>query len=234
MSFKIAGFIKFLPGVSQDMYFLQQRSFLVFLVNKKFFPYIARIPRTFLISTPNNVNKTFFENKLYSIFLNAGVYADIYPYSKVETYLEEESVAGIMIAIFETEFAIFFILTILGIYFIFQIENFERRKEYALLMSRGVSEKYITRTEIGEAIFIGLISVIIGVFIALDFSYSLLIFIHLATAGSYTQPPGYILSFPLSTIVSPVAIFLLIIVLAYVSCKRALKINLPTEIRSPV
>ena len=139
-----------------------------------------------------------------------------------------------MIAIFETEFAIFFILTILGIFFIFQIENLERKKEYALLMSRGVSEKYITRTEIGEAVFIGLISVIVGVFIALDFSYSLIIFIHLATAGNFSRPPGYILSFTLTSVISPIAIFLLTVALAYISCKRALKIDLPSEIRSPV
>ncbi|MGQ4891429.1 MAG: ABC transporter permease [Candidatus Njordarchaeia archaeon] len=234
ITFQVAGFIKFLPGISTDMYFLQQQNFLVFLVNKEIFPHILRMPRTFLIHAPRGVNKTYFETSLYDIFLNAGVYADIYSYRDVERYFEKESVAGIMIAIFETESVIFFILTILGIYFIFQIENLERRKEYALLMSRGVDEKYIIRTGIGEALFIALISVIIGIFIALDFSYSLLIFINLATAGGFTPPPEYSLVISSTTILVPIVIFCLILVIAYFTCKKALKIDLPTEIRSPV
>ena len=228
---KIAGFVTFLPGLLTDIYDAQRSDFLVMLINKEMLKEIIDYPNRLLIHTPNSVQKKEFLSELVTILNNLGIYAEIYVYSDIVRIALNNSLAGIIATMFRVEFIELIALTAFGIYLIFYSEYAERRREFALIIARGLSLKDISAIASIEAILVIIFSFITGFIIAFDFGLSLTILINVGLIGFLRPPPGGGVMIPLDLIASVLLEALSVILSIRLAMRRALSFNLAQELR---
>jgi len=191
VNFKIIGFVDFMPGLLNDVYGAQKTDQILMLVNKNnLLKYFSK-PKTILISSPRQVDDDLIINKLSKIFLKYSVFVYIYSFKKVSNYVLRESITGIMINIYRSEFIQLAIITAFSIYIILLSEYTERRREMALMLSRGVSRKQLYSIAKTEALIVILAAFFTGIIISWGFSFPLLEMVSYGLFGPLRAIPGH-------------------------------------------
>ncbi len=231
ITFKVIGFMDFLPGLLNDIYAAQKEDQLIIVVNKNFILNYLQSPYRVLLHTTANVNDEALIRDLSSIFLKYSIYVHIYSFKLMRNYALRESISGIMINIYRAEFLQLALITAFSIYVILVSEYIERRREMALMLSRGVSKKQLYSIAKTESIIIILAAFFTSIVISWGFAYPLLEMISYGLYGAFKSLPGHGVVLSLDVLSYLVVEAAVVYLSALIAMKIALKLDLPKEIR---
>ncbi len=227
----VVGFIEFAPGLLSDIFALQKEDYLIIIVNKELIKDYVQIPYRILIDSSGDMNDVKYINELANLFLKYSIYADIYSYKLALKFISRESISGLMINVFKTQFFELAIITAFSIYVILSAEYMERRKELAIMLSRGAKPEHVSKIAEAEALLIILTSIITSVLIAWGFSYTLLEMVTYGLIGSFKPPPGHGVTFTLDSLFTVLLEGVVVYLSAIIAMRIALKVDLAKETR---
>ncbi len=231
VTFKVIGFMDFMPGLLNDIYEAQKTNEIVMIVSKNALIKYMDKPDRILIHVPDSIDTDSFINELSSVLLRNSVFAHIYSYRKVMDYVLRESITGIMINIYRAEFIQLAIITAFSIYLVLSTEYIERRREMALMLSRGVSRKQLYSIAKTEALIIILAAFITGFIISWGFAYPLLEMVSYGLFGPLKALPGHGIIISLDILIILISEAIIVYLSTILAMRVALRIDLPKEIR---
>lgn len=231
IDFKVIGFMDFIPGLLNDIYGAQKTDQILMLVNKNMLLKYLTKPKTILIKSPGGISDDLIMNKLSRIFMKYSLFVYIYSFKKVSDYVLKESITGIMINIYRSQFFQLSVITAFSIYIILLSEYRARKREMALMLSRGVSRKQLYSIAKTEAFIIILAAFLTGFLISWGFSLSLLEMFSYGLSGSLKTIPGHGVIISMDIIVFLISELIIVYLSAVLAMRSSLKIDLPKEIR---
>ncbi len=200
----IAGFIKFAPGITDDIFALQTDYYPIAFINNKVALELINSTegisaKSLLIDVIDGYNQSAIVEYIGNITTKLGYQASV---STFEEELEARLSFGfqnISNYFVKIEFFFSLIIAFIGMALIMTISVYERRREIALLVTRGAAFIQILGAFLGEAFLIVVLGFGLGLLVATVYSYGFLVGMLQPTwigALPYDFPPGYAIVIP--------------------------------------
>jgi len=231
ITFKVIGFVSFMPGLLTDIYAPQKDDHIIMLVNSENVKRYLQAPYRLLIHKDGDFSDDWFIGELKELFFKYSLYADIYCYREVLDFALRSSISGLMANIYKAEFTQLTIVTAFSIYIVLLTEYLERRREIALMLSRGASRKQVFSIAEAEAFLIIMTGLITSIIISWGFAYPLLEMVTYGLIGAHQPPPGHGIIISMDTLSALALEAIIVFISARLAMQSALKIDLPKEIR---
>jgi len=247
LNFTILGFMKFAPGISLGLTDLQtsQSPLHVFINLKEVAKHEAlkRIInmagiRAILIKLKSNANVTLVKSCIEKVLTEIGLHENEYDIVSFIEELKKRSMYGVFSLqafLAKIEFCLSLAIAIIGMILISIMAVIERKREFALLRTRGANLREIISIVGGESLLITLISFSLGLLVALAYSYGFLSSMMLGPvilSREYVEyPKGYLVTIPTYLLILMPIAFIIFVVAGIIPTFILTKKNLAEELR---
>jgi len=205
INYTVLGFIKFAPGIAFSIFDLQYNSPLYgFIALENLVRALndtSRITITeILVDVDDSYNVSLVAEKILQVLEKMGLSSRTTVYEKALEEAKEFGFQSIVAFFTRVEFGFVMAIAFAGMALIMVMAILERKREIALLIAKGASYRNILGEVTGEAFLIVLIGFGLGIFIAIAYSYGLLVgslnFAVVFTQQVFELPPGYGMTIP--------------------------------------
>jgi len=235
----IAGFMKFAPGITSFIFELQTPySPIVFINNRILIELLngtsGMYGRALLIRVKSGYNTTAIVENISNELAKLGYEARV-------TSLKEEferrmsfGMQNLSIYFVRIEFYMALLIAFIGMILIMAMSVYERRREFALLVTRGASFLQLAGTLLSEAFLIVFLGFGLGLLVSIIYSYGFLVSVSQAfSVGTlpYEFPPGYTIVVPTYLIYSIILGFFAFIFASIIPLTLLLRKPISEELR---
>lgn len=238
-SFVIAGFIKFAPGVNLFTFELQTPySPIVFISNKELIRLLNDTQgiygRALLIRVKSGYNTTAIVENISYKLVNLGYNARVISLEKEFERRMSFGMQNLSIYFVKIEFYMALLIAFIGMILIMAMSVYERRREFALLVTRGASFAQLAGTLVSEAFLIVFLGFGLGLLVSAIYSYGFLVSVsQVFSIGTlpYEFPPGYSIVIPTYLIYSIIFGFLAFVFASIIPLIMLLRKPISEELR---
>ncbi len=235
----IAGFLKFAPGVSSYIFQLQDEySPMVFISNEILIDLLNSTSgiyaKALLIKIKSGYNTTAVAEKVEKNLSSLGYEARVLSFKEELERRMSFGMQNLTIYFVRIEFFMALVIAFIGMILIMAMSVYERRREVALLVTRGASFLQLAGTLISEAFLIVFLGFGLGLLVAITYSYGFLVSMtQTISFGTipYELPPGYAIVIPSYLIYSVIIGFFAFIFASLIPLVLLLRRPISEELR---